>query len=153
MHDGMLRILQGLRPTILQRWEVLLRAQPVTSPLANPDSLVYLMDWTIDRVFAVLRSPSNRRRISARSAEAHPTREACACGMNPLLAYFTTAEQAMLECVLPVLAPREREAVLPAVKLAVQTVALREIQTFCAVCQRRHTPPPASSSTSVASVR
>jgi hypothetical protein len=129
-----------MRPTILERWEVLLRAEPVTSPLANPDSLVYLMGWTLDRFVEVLRGPLGRKRISERGSNKPAyieTRELCACKMNPLLAYFATAEQALIQTVLPTLQPRERESVLSAVRLAMQAVAKREIDTFCAVCQRR----------------
>jgi hypothetical protein len=151
MHDTILRTLQGLRPTILARWETLLRAEPVTSPLANPDALVYLMDWTLDRFFQALRGPLSRRRITARGSNKpfdNGEREVCACRMNPLLAYFATAELALIQAALPSLLPREREFVLSTIRLALQVVAKREIDTFCAVCQRRHTP-----STSVESVR
>lgn len=140
MHDNLLRTLQGLRPTILEQWEVLLRAEPVTSPLANPDSLVYLMGWTLDRFLATLRGPLARRRLSECGSNKPAyieEKELCACKMNPLLAYFATAEQALIQAVLPTLQPREREAVLSAVRLAMQAVAKREIDTFCAVCQRR----------------
>jgi hypothetical protein len=141
MHDQLLHTLQGLRPTILERWEVLLRAEPVTTPLANPDSLVYLMGWTLDRFVDTLRGPLGRKRIAERGSNKQPayieTRDLCACKMNPLLAYFATAEQALVQTVLPTLQPREREAVLSAVRLAMQAVAKREIDTFCAVCQRR----------------
>lgn len=140
MHDTMLRTLQSLRPTILERWETLLRAEPVTSPLANPDSLVFLMDWTLDRFFTALRGPLSRRRISDRGSNkpAYIEEESlCACKMNPLLAYFATGEQALIQAALPLLQPREREATLSALRLAMQAVARREIDTFCAVCQRR----------------
>lgn len=149
MHDNLLRTLQGLRPTILERWEVLLRAEPITSPLANPDSLVYLMNWTLDRFLAVLRGPLARRRISERGSNKLAYIEEsklCACKMNPLLAYFATAEQALVQTLLPTLEPREREGVLSSVRLAMQAVAKREIDTFCAVCQRRHDEHPNTAS-------
>jgi hypothetical protein len=151
MPDRLLRNLQALRPTILERWETLLRAEPVTSPLANPDSLVYLMGWTLDRFFTALRGPLSRRRITARGsnkASFLEERDVCACKMNPLLAYFATAENALIQAALPTLQPREREFVLSAIRLALQVVAKREIDTCCAVCQRRHAP-----SSSVASIR
>lgn len=147
MHDTMLRTLQSLRPTLLERWETLLRAEPVTSPLANPDSLVYLMDWTLDRFFNALRGPLSRRRIADR-AGSRPAfveeQSLCACKMNPLLAYFATGEQALVQIALPLLQPREREATLSALRLAMQAVARREIDTFCAVCQRRPHSPDSS---------
>ena len=151
MNDNLQRTLQGLRPTILERWETLLRAEPVSSPLANPDSLVYLMGWTLDRFFTAMRGPLSRRRITDRGSnktEISDVRELCVCKMNPLIAYFATAELALVQTALPILQPRERESALSAVRLAMQVVAKREIDTFCAVCHRRHAP-----STSVESVR
>jgi len=151
MNDNLQRTLQGLRPTILERWEALLRAEPVSSPLANPDSLVYLMGWTLDRFFTAMRGPLSRRRITDRGSnktEISDVRELCVCKMNPLIAYFATAELALVQTALPILQPRERESALSAVRLAMQVVAKREIDTFCAVCQRRNAP-----STSVESVR
>jgi hypothetical protein len=148
MHDTLLRTLQGLRPTILERWEALLRAEPVTSPLANPDSLVYLMDWTLNRFFTALRGPLSRRRITSRGSNKsldHEERELCACKMNPLLAYFATAELALIQAALPILQPRERESMLSAIRLAMHAVAKREIDTFCAVCQRRPGTSPSAS--------
>ena len=147
MHDKLLRTLQELRPTVLERWETLLRAEPVTSPLANPDALVYLMNWTLDRFATALRGPLSRRRIADHGSNKPKYIEEsrlCACKMNPLLAYFATAEQALIQAILPMLQPRERESVLSAVRLAMQAVAKREIDTFCAVCQRR---PDASTPT------
>lgn len=136
MQERVLRALRESRSTIVTRWTALLRAQPVTSPLAHPDTLVYLMDWTLDRIeWALIHSPARRR--GGFQADELAAAEACACGMNPLLAYFQTAGQAMWESVLPRLEPRERDACLAALKLVVQIVAQREIQTFCAVCQRR----------------
>lgn len=154
MHDNLLRSLQGLRPTILERWETLLRAEPVTSPLANPDSLVYLRGWTLDRFFATLRGPLARRRVNAHGSNKvifQEVRALCACKMNPLLAYFATAEVALIQTALPILQPRERDSALSSIRLAMQVVAKREIDTFCAVCQRRPSPP--SSTTCASSVR
>jgi hypothetical protein len=156
MHDRMLQTLQDLRPSIHERWEALLRAAPVTSPLANPDALIYLMDWTLDRFFATVRAPLARRRLKNRDdskGHCNENKSPCECGMNPLLAYFATAEQALIQSVLPVLEPREREGVLSAIQIAMQVVAKREIDTFCAVCQRRHTPPSPPASASVSSAR
>lgn len=141
MHETILRTLQGLRPSLLVRWETLLRAEPVTSPLANPDALVYLMNWSLDRFFHELRGTLSRRRISERDNSKPPCEEklgdSCACRMNPLLAYFITAEQAIVQTALPTLEPRDREIVLSSIRMALKVVAKGEIDTFCAVCQRR----------------
>lgn len=139
MEESLWSELQNLRPTLRQRWEALLRAQPPSSPLANPDSLVFLMDWTFDQIFSELRKTSFRR--GARTPQGlvrRPDRRVpCACGMNPLLAYFQTAELALIETVLPLLAPQQQEAVLREVKAALALVAKREIESFCALCRRK----------------
>lgn len=150
MHESTLSALDSMRPNLRKRWEALLRAEPVTSPLANPDSLVYLMDWTLDRVFNAIRSTSHRKRSRHRrpESEARPA-EGCECGMNPLLAYFATAERTLLECVfladspLPAMTTGEREACAAEIQLSLNAVARQEIDTFCAVCQRRHCQTPA----------
>lgn len=154
MHESTLSALHAMRPDLRKRWEVLLRAEPVSSPLASPDSLVYLMDWTLDRVFKAIRSASPRKRSRHRPTETQmrPS-NGCECGMNPLLAYFTTAERALLECVfladspLPPMTPGEREVCAAEIQLALQAVARQEIDTFCAVCQRRHCAAPAEAVT------
>jgi len=134
MNDNLLRTLQGLRPTILERWEVLLRAEPVTSPLANPDSLVYLMGWTLDRFFTALRGPLSRRRITGRGsnrASLVEERELCACKMNPLLAYFATAELALIQAALPMQIARENTKNKGQQKLR----GLAEHRLYCAIRQ------------------
>jgi len=140
MQDGLLRALLSHRPTLRQRWEILLRAERATSPLANPDSLVFLMDWTLDRLFEELRNAPSRRRRSLRQASATPETPPCRCGLNPLIAYFKTAEKAIADTYchdVPDtnrLTALEREAALEELKLVLGSVARREIESFCAVC-------------------
>ncbi|WP_404420247.1 hypothetical protein [Nibricoccus sp. IMCC34717] len=147
MEESLWSELQNLRPTLRQRWEVLLRAQPPSSPLANPDSLVFLMDWTFDQFFTELRKVAVRSQTRQRAGMARcPERRVpCACGMNPLLAYFQTAELALIETVLPLLAPQQQEPVLQEIKAALGAVSKREIEAFCAVCRRRAAEMPAES--------
>ena len=158
MQDGLMRALLTIRPTLRQRWETLLRAERATSPLANPDALVYLMDWTLDRLFEDLRAAPSRRRPSARTSTA-PAPEAppCPCGLNPLLAYFQTAEKALDDTFrhdLPdthLFTLLEREAAWAELRLVLQGVARREIESFCAVCMHGHRetlvrPAPTSAS-------
>jgi hypothetical protein len=150
MEENALNALRSMRPLLRKRWEALLRAEPVTSPLANPDSLVYLMDWTLDRVFDELRMASKRRRHKQRPAMAAPPASHCECGKNPLLAYFSTAERSLLEAVfladspLPAMSPGSREACASELKMALSVIAGAEIETFCAVCLHRHCTQPAN---------
>lgn len=141
MQRSFLCVLQKHRPTLCMRWKRLLRAERVSSPMANPDLLVYLMDWTLDRLYEELRHPM--RRLHHNDPNESAASAACECGMNPLLTYFATAEQAILETLLIVDGAWNREdalrrsADLEKIKRAFHAVARHEIALFCAVCQRR----------------
>lgn len=139
MQDALLRALLAHRPTLRQRWETLLRARPATSPLANPDTLVHLMDWTLDCLFDELRGAPSRRRAPPRGAP-----PPCPCGLNPLIAYFQTVEAAAEQTFCNDIPDThrftglEREAALDELKGAIKGVARREIDSFCAVCLHGH---------------
>ncbi len=141
MHDSFLRALITQRPQLRRRWEELLRAERVTSGMANPDSLIYLMDWTLDQLMNELRQSHYRRHLGNRASPSE--RQRCSCGMNPLLAYFSAAEQAVIEILflaageLSKLSSIERGASLEDLKSALHEVARRDIESFCAVCQSR----------------
>lgn len=144
MQETTLAALRAMRTSLRQRWEAVLRMQPVSSPLASPDSLVYLMDWTLDQIFESLRNGTARRRTRSGiklQSFAEPV-EKCVCGMNPLLAYFAAAEKTLIEAVfalaspLPAMTPGEREACVNEILVALRFVARTEIESFCAVCQR-----------------
>lgn len=141
MHESFLHALQTQRSNLRERWEELLRAERVSSPLAQPDFLVYLMDWTLDSLFSELKQPQYRRHRN-RSPHDGP-RQQCVCGLNPLLGYFATGEQAIIEVLfvsdttLLLLGPTERSSSLVDLKNALNEVARREIDSFCAVCQSK----------------
>lgn len=141
MHDSFQCALQRHRDDLRQRWETLLRAERVTSGMANPDSLIYLMDWTLDQLMDEVRQSHYRRRETHRITGG--ARSFCVCGKNPLLAYFATAEQAIVEVLflaeanLNKLTPLERNASLDDLKSALNEVARRDIESFCSVCQSR----------------
>jgi hypothetical protein len=141
MHDSFLHALLTQRSNLIQRWEELLRAERVTSPLADPDSLVHLMNWTLDSLFSELKQPQYRRHRD-RSTRGNP-RQHCICGLNPLLGYFATSEQAITELLfvseqsLAFLGPTELSSSLIDLKTALNEVARREIESFCAVCQSK----------------
>lgn len=137
MQDALVRALLTARPTLRQRWETLLRAERPTSPLANPDALVYLMDWTLDCLFEELRNAPSRRRRLSRGNTVEPA--PCRCGMNPLLAYFQSIERAGGTLLREIATAHaftelEGEAAREELRLVVRNVARREIESFCAVC-------------------
>ena len=140
MDESSLRTLQAHRPTLRIQWEARLRAAPVTSPLANPDALVHLMEWTLDQVFGELAPGTILRKITP------PPRSPCPCGLNPLLAYFSTAKISLREALElgsgggPI-NPSDAEEM----EESLEIVARREIATFCALClhnehRNRHEP-------------
>ena len=145
MHDSSLSALQRMRPTLRKRWEALLRAEPVNSPLGTPEALVHLMDWTLDRVFAAVSNVQTRRRGKGRSSSTSfdQVAELCECGLNPLLAYFATAARALMQCIflaespLPNMTPDQRQSFASEMQQALHTVARSEISTLCSLCQRK----------------
>lgn len=105
------------------------------SPLARPDALVYLIDRTLDQVYADLPWWSPRR---------HPTRApapVCPCGRSPFLAYFAAGRQALHEGLITVeaakagLSAAERDAAFACLDQVFNRIARRDIEAFCAVCQ------------------
>jgi hypothetical protein len=138
MEKNLVQILKGRRALIRRRWEVLLRAAKASDPLANPDALVHLMDWTIDQVAHALRQEPARRPRHAPGYSA--AQAACRCGHNPLLAYFLAGEQALIEVVAEDWKDHETtppETAVAEVYLAFHSVAGRELGSFCAFCQHR----------------
>jgi hypothetical protein len=142
MQADLVRALSARRRDIRARWEALLRIERVNTPLANPEALVFMLDWTLDEVFTTLRNPPARRRAPSTPA-------LCPCGRNPLLAYFAAGKQALVEALVLAqaehtgLAATERDAALAELKLCVHEITRREIDAFCSVCQFRHDAHPA----------
>jgi hypothetical protein len=131
--------LEAQRVRIRARWEDLLRAERSTSPLANPDTLVHLMDLTLDDVFSTLAACEGRKR-HPRSGDI-----VCRCGRNPLLVYFSVGRQAMREALvmaqieMAALTSADRDGALVDLDSGYSQIARREIESFCAVCQFRDT--------------
>ena len=64
MQESLVRSLRSRLPDIRARWEALLHAEPVKTPLAYPDSLVHLLDWTLEEIFHGLAALPVRRRLT-----------------------------------------------------------------------------------------
>jgi hypothetical protein len=141
MQETLVGALRFRRPKVRAQWEALLRAEPVATPLGNPDALVHLLDWTLDEIFFLLANPLSLRRPTGVHAPEEPTK--CPCGRNPLLAYFAAGSQAMREALILAqvatvpLDPLERDSSFHELNLALQHIARREIAAFCGVCQFR----------------
>jgi hypothetical protein len=138
MQDEFVRALIARRRDIHARWEVLLRIERVNTPLANPDALVFMIDWTLDEVFNALRHASaTRRHVAAND------RPECPCGRNPLLVYFGAGCQALEEALVlvqaetPGLDPDHRDSAFATLKQVMRDISRREIESFCSICQYR----------------
>lgn len=137
---ALLQALARRAPAIRARWADLLRVERASSPLANPEALVHLIDWTLRVVLRRLQAPGTRRRPRHPHAWPEP---GCPCGRNPLRAHFAAGEQALLEALVlcqaegPHPSPAERDAALQELNLAFRHLAHREMAAFCALCLRR----------------
>jgi hypothetical protein len=144
---ALLHALARRAPAIGARWADLLRAEPASSPLANPEALVHLIDWTLRAVLRRLHAPRRRTRPPRPRPCGEP---ACPCGRNPLRAHFAAGEQALQEALVlcqaegPHPAPAERDAALQELNRAFRQLADREMAAFCALCLRRVARPDRS---------
>jgi hypothetical protein len=141
MRRQFLERLTDLRPMIKTCWEVLLRAEPPASALGHPDTLVFMMDATLDAFFAAARSRGPRRWLAHHPLLCGTLEETCPCGRNPLLRYYITGEQAVLAIAAKTLSdladppcPAD-EQLLAEVRLTFHYLAQVEVQTFCDLCR------------------
>ncbi|MCX6945946.1 MAG: hypothetical protein NT173_14495 [Opitutales bacterium] len=79
MSAHLLQSLQAMRPKIRARWEALLRIERLHTPLANPDTLVFMFDLTLDEVLAAL---------PGRAVHSPGPRPTCRNHHNPMRDYF-----------------------------------------------------------------
>ena len=140
MQADLIADLADRRPMIRTRWEALLRADRACSPLADPDALVHLVDWTLAEFERSLRRLPTRRRTLRPIGRGDLD---CPCGHNPLLVYFAAGEQALRESLVlaqadrPEMTALERDTELQELNLVLRDIARREIGSFCALCQLR----------------
>lgn len=140
MHPSFVAELRARHPALRLAWERKLRHEPITSPLANPDTLVLLMNRTLTELTAALEKRCLHEPAQLPSA-ARTLRSGCLCGLNPLLAYFRVAGS-VLPAVMSASADRcpelgavEFAACLQELLAELHTLAQDEIRSFCAMCQ------------------
>jgi len=150
-----MRRLRARRPSIRREWEALLRAEPVATPLGNPDVLAHLINRTLNVVFGSLGSAALRHRCAQPSSYA-AIRALCVCGRNPLLAYFLAGERALQEALFAAwaeardLPPEARDRAVSELHVVLHDIARREVESFCSLCRQREAALPAVSATSAA---
>lgn len=137
MEPTLVQALQAQQSAIRGRWETLLRAEPARSALADPDILVRLFEVTLGDLFTRLQArpvprPAPDGAIYSR------IRAGCGCGRNPLVTYFLTGEQALLE-TLAALDGTGAAAGTAAAELhfVLRQIARQEVESFCSLCQHR----------------
>lgn len=138
MNAELIAKLQSMRPQIRRRWETLLRIERLETALANPDTLVFMFDRTLDSVLSALPG-----RV-VRSAGPRPV---CHCSRNPMRVYFTALEQALLEALILAQSAQarpepnhqdavaERTAAATELRATLRRIARREIRTFDQICE------------------
>ncbi len=138
MAPRILHYLRARRTAIITQWEALLRVERVNGPLANPDTLAYLIPDSLEQVFTTLAKLSHDP-FSRRAAKA--PLPSCDCGNNPFLAYFVAGEQALVEGMVLLQAglplDERHQSDVGEIMLAVRRLARSEIDTFCSVCNHR----------------
>lgn len=141
MRRHFLHALAERRPMIKTCWEVMLRAEPPASALGNPDTLVFMMDGTLDAFFTAILSPTPRRWLARHPLLCGALDDTCPCGRNPLLHYFVSGEEAVLAIAAKTLpeksavSPEMQEQILSDVQLTFHYLAQHELQNFCDLCR------------------
>ncbi|HVW22154.1 MAG TPA: cytochrome c [Opitutaceae bacterium] len=153
MQPCILQHLRERRTAIKREWLTLLRAEPVATPLGNPEALAHLIDRTLDEVFAELSRARPAREESTASYAV--VRGECGCGRNPLLAYFLAGERALLEALIwaqgahPAAEASARHTEFTELYLVLRRIARREVRLFCSVCQLPRAEEPTRAGSSV----
>lgn len=137
MQGKIIRALEERRAQIRARWEALLRIEKVTTPLANPDTLVFGLDQSLDEIFAMLHQPPSHIGDKDAPQETSP---------SPWRAYFRAGEQALLETLvltqseMQSLDPAARDTSFGKLKQVINNLTQREIGAWAAICQQPDKP-------------
>ncbi|HSY54608.1 MAG TPA: hypothetical protein VK785_09185 [Opitutaceae bacterium] len=100
--------------------------------MANPDTLVYLMDETLAQLESLVRARPTPRWLKLRRTHLEPLRALCPCGLNPLLAYFSAGAES-LETVLSADLDKGEKSMLCQ---GWHFLAQNEIEALCEGCCR-----------------
>lgn len=146
MYEKIIKALQMRRAQVRARWEALLRIEKVTTPLANPDTLVFALDQSLDEIFTALGQPlPHKPAVGSTWSD----------GPSPWRAYFRAGEQALLESLVLLQAdmdsldPATRDTSFGSLKQVINNLTQREISAWGAISRqpvkprrRRHAPKP-----------
>ena len=113
----------------------MLRGEPVLSPLGRPDTLVFLMDATLLQLLQGLQAKQELLWLQHCRPVAGSVHRHCACGLNPLLKYFTTGELALRAGAGPAVGAEIEE-----ILLLFRALAQHEVDVLCSLCQHPEWP-------------
>lgn len=148
MQECWIDALHERRQEIHRRWEALLRLDRANGPLAEPDNLVHLIQWTLAEILGEIRRRRTSRRDEPPPSAIANLRAGCRCGHNPLFNHFMAGEQAMLEALIQIQAgdpsflPDHRSTAVAELYVAIHAIAARELELLCSLCAKR---PPSRS--------
>ena len=148
----LIRAMEAQRAPLGDRWEALLRAESPSSPLANPEILVFKIPETCDEILEYLGKCSEEGCEEVAEPE-------CSCGLNPLLVFFAAGgralEEAMLRAIrtVPHLTMADQTHAMSVLHLALRGVRAREIAVLCSLCRLRHTESETCATYSALSTR
>lgn len=139
MDADLLQRLRANSAAIHVNWETLLRMEPVSGPLANPDALHRIIPETVAKILFAL-TPPEAAPITL-TEERSDRLPGCECGHNPYLAYYVAGERAFVEMAVlqqaKLAPPKRREADLAHVIHTIRALAREEIDVFCGICTHR----------------
>ena len=141
MEGSLVRQLQASRAEIRSRWNDLLHVERALSPLAHPDTLVYLLDETLEKIFAGLSSAGGEKNPAPLASP--PAWPRCDCGRNPYLRFYVAGEHALLEALVLIQAESHvrdanaRDLAVLELYGVVRHFARNDVELFCSLCQLR----------------
>ena len=127
------------RAEISRRWRQTLKDAPVFTALGNPDTLRYMIEPTLDRLFVVARERPAACWSPESSPEVRLVEAASRCALNPMIAYFLAGEAAVVSVVkeIPPCAEFSETDLLVSegqLLLALREIGRSEITGFCEIC-------------------
>ncbi|HWZ95411.1 MAG TPA: hypothetical protein VNW30_09480 [Opitutaceae bacterium] len=125
------------RSRLKAEWRRRLRIDPMSTPQADPDCMVHLMDETLEQLESLVRARPASRWLTLRKTHLEPLRSLCPCGLNPLLAYFSTGGGALKLVLAEDLTNGQKAMVCQAWHFLAQG----EIEALCEGCHRVCAPP------------
>ncbi len=130
IHEMILR-----RSEISRRWRLTLRDGAYYTALGNPETLRYMIEPTLDRLFGPTEPPRG-------SKAPQPVRlmdEASRCALNPMIAFFLAGESALVAVVReirPSPALPETQLLLSEGEMLerLREIGREEVRNFCEIC-------------------